>query len=95
MFAAKTSRLLGMPAPALAQLRRTALGHEVYGYVLERMWLHLFGMEFLLPALLPETAAPVPVVPPGPIFVPLDRTSPGRRKLNKAVRKIGRLVRGG
>ena len=48
-------------------------------------------MEFLFPALLPGEAA-VPSLPSGPIFVPPDRTSPARRRVNKLVRRIGRLV---
>ncbi len=91
VFAARVPLLTAVPAHGLAALRRAALGHEVYGYVLERMWLHLFGMEFLLPALLPGEAA-VPALPPGPVFVPPDRTSPARRRVNKLVRRVGRLV---
>lgn len=94
VFAARRSCLGKVPAEALADLRRAALGHEVYGYVLERLWLHLFGMAFVLPALLPQTApqSGAGAYPDGPSFVAPDTTSSGRRRLNKVVRGVGRLV---
>ena len=94
VFAAKRSRLAAVPAQAVMDLRRAALGHEVYGYVLERMWLHVFGMPFILPALLPPApiaASPAPSA--GPAFVAPDRTSPARRRVNKLLRKAGGIVR--
>ncbi len=91
VFAARTSQLRAVPPEGLAAMRRASLGHEVYGYVLERMWLHLFGLEFILPAPLGDIqAGPFPA---GPSFVPPDRTSPGMRRVRKIVQKAGRLVR--
>ena len=75
VFAARASQLTALPGESLAALRRAALGHEVYGYVLERMWLHLFGMDFILPALLPDAAASLPY-PAGPPFVGPAPTPP-------------------
>ncbi len=97
VFAARRSRLRAVPAEALALLRRASLGHEVYGYVLERLWLHLFGMPFVQPALLPVQAAGDlldGLATEGPVFVPPDPTSPRRRRLQRVAGKIGRLIRG-
>ena len=92
VFAARRSRLLTVPEAALASLRRASLGHEVYGYVLERLWLHLFGAGFVLPALLPEGAAGTAGMPDGPAFVPADMSTPGQKKMRKLVRKVRQIV---
>ena len=90
VFAAKRRGLV-LPQQSLADLRRASLGHEVYGYVLERLWLHLFGMGFLLPAALPPVPAGT-AAPAGPVFVPPDRRSPARKRLAKLARKLGGLI---
>ncbi len=93
VFAARRSLVRAVPAEALANLRRAALGHEVYGYVLERLWLHLFGLPFTQPALLPaRPPAPAEAAVAGPAFVPPDRTSPGRKRVRKLVGRVGKLV---
>ena len=93
VFAARRSHIRAVPAEALAKLRRAALGHEVYGYVLERLWLHLFGLPFTQPALLPVRApAAFEHSFAGPAFVPPDRTSPGRKRVRKLVGRMGKLM---
>ncbi len=92
VFAARRSRLMTLSEGALANLRRASLGHEVYGYVLERMWLHLFGMGFLLPALLPERPGTGAALPEGPEFVPPDLSTPGVKKMRKLVRRVRGIV---
>jgi len=90
VFAARRSRLAGVMPDALEGLRRAALGHEVYGYVLERLWLHLFGADFLLPALLPGPAELDAL--DGPVFVAPDRRSKRRRKIESVVRRVKSAV---
>ncbi len=90
VFAARQSRLVALQGPCLDLLRMAALNHQVYGYVLERLWLHLFGEPFLLPVAghpcdrAPETADAG--------FVPLDLRSPTVLKLSKLARRVGRTL---
>ena len=39
-----------MPRRSLELALEAANGHKVYGYILERLWLHMAGEPFLLPA---------------------------------------------
>jgi hypothetical protein len=89
VFAARRSRLAQVPEGALANLRQASLSHEVYGYVLERMWLHLFGAAFILPAPVAESA---PMVPPTESFVPPDCTPPRQRRLKKLAHRLKDLL---
>lgn len=54
LFAVKQQRLANLPRKSLELAVQAANGHQMYGYVLERLWLHMFGEPFLLPV--PETA---------------------------------------
>ncbi len=50
IFAVRNDRIARFPHAGLqAMLDLTVTGVTVYGYVLERLWLHLFGEKFLLP----------------------------------------------
>ena len=91
VFAARRSRLMTVSEAALANLRRASLGHEVYGYVLERMWLHLFGMGFTLPALLRDGEATA-TLPEGPAFVPPDPSTPAMKKMRKLVGRVRKIA---
>lgn len=42
--------LIDVPPLVLHRMRHAALGPACHGYVIERIWLHLFGEPFLLPA---------------------------------------------
>ena len=54
IFAVRNNRVLSVPAEALEKLRSLSIsGVTVYGYILERLWLHLFGEKFVLPRLVP------------------------------------------
>ncbi len=92
VFAARRSRLMTVSEAALANLRRASLGHEVYGYVLERMWLHVFGMGFILPALLPDGEAREAAPPDGPAFVPPDLSTPRLKKVRRLVQRVRKFV---
>lgn len=50
LFAVKQERLAHLPRKSLELAVQAANGHQMYGYVLERLWLHMFGEPFLLPA---------------------------------------------
>ena len=49
-FAVRQERLKQMPRRSLELALEAANGHKVYGYILERLWLHMVGEPFLLPA---------------------------------------------
>ena len=53
LFAVRQERLKRMPRRSLELALQAANGHEAYGYILERLWLHMLGEPFLLPALDP------------------------------------------
>jgi hypothetical protein len=54
IFAVRNRRVAAVPAEAIETLRNLSVsGVAVYGYILERLWLHLFGEKFVLPKLLP------------------------------------------
>ncbi len=88
VFGVRQSRLTAVRPDQVERLRQAALGHQVYGYVLERLWLHLFGAEFVLPLTDPASAP----VRSGGGFVPLDRTSPRARKLRRIARRVSRAL---
>jgi hypothetical protein len=50
IFAAHRSRMSWATNEVLRKMLFLTSGPAVYGYVFERMWLHLFGEEFLLPS---------------------------------------------
>ena len=92
LFAARRSQLMGLSGESLAALRRAALSHEVYGYVLERMWLHLFGQDFILRSLAPDTIGSLPLMK-GAAFIAPDRTSARMKRLKKLSRVSRRVMR--
>ena len=50
IFAVRNDLVAKFPHAGLEAMRNlTVTGVTVYGYVLERLWLHLFGQEFLVP----------------------------------------------
>ena len=55
IFAVRNSRVAAVPAESIDILRNLAVsGVAVYGYILERLWLHLFGERFDLPKFAPR-----------------------------------------
>ncbi len=51
IFAVRNELVRKLPLESKALLHSASKGAMNYGYILERMWLHLFGAEFTLPAL--------------------------------------------
>lgn len=49
IFAARNDVVSALPRESLSVIYKASLGHPVYGYIIERMWLHFFGAEFSLP----------------------------------------------
>ncbi len=71
IFAVDNQLIAELPASALRRMRDAALGPACYGYIIERIWLHLFGEPFALPAFhasplaarrLAELAVPIPAL---------------------------------
>ncbi len=56
IFAVRNRLFAELPLDGLRRMRRVALGHTCHGYMIERLWLHLFGEPFLLPAAEPDCA---------------------------------------
>lgn len=55
IFAVRNRHVAAVPPEAIEALRNLSVsGIAVYGYILERLWLHLFGEKFVLPKLLPQ-----------------------------------------
>ena len=50
MFAVRQSRLMAAPRRSLELALEAANAHQTYGYILERLWLHMFGQPFQLDA---------------------------------------------
>ena len=53
VFAVRNHLVARLPSASLATMRQLSKGAPVYGYILERMWLHLFGANFDLPVIPP------------------------------------------
>lgn len=54
VFAVRNRRAAALPAESIEILRNLSIsGIAVYGYILERLWLHLFGEKFVLPKIAP------------------------------------------
>ncbi|MEV6274296.1 hypothetical protein [Nocardia sp. NPDC051832] len=53
IFAVRSHLVEKVPARALERLRQAAFGATVHGYFCERLWLHIFGEQFLFPLQLP------------------------------------------
>ena len=47
VFAVRGGRLGRVPAEVLERLRALSVSDPVHGYICERLWLHVFGMEFV------------------------------------------------
>ena len=92
LFAARSVRASDIGEEQLALLRSASLGHEVYGYVIERLWLHLFGLPFVLPVALSATPQPVEEPVPDGAFVPPDPRSPRARQIDRVAGRVRRLV---
>ena len=64
IFAVRQSRLAQVPRKSIQYALEAANGHQMYGYILERLWMHMFGEPFLLqaptPALFREDFAVLP-----------------------------------
>lgn len=54
LFAVRNSMIKKLPLNTLKLLHQAAIGDICYGYILERMWLHLFDADFELPKSEPE-----------------------------------------
>jgi hypothetical protein len=92
LFAVRTEMLEDLPPDSLALMTEACGSHSVYGYVLERMWLHLFGMPFVLPLDLPEPELDH-LPQPAPVFLPPESANTlRRRKLFNLVGRVRRLV---
>lgn len=49
IFAVRNDLVCKVPLESLQTMYQATMGMPVYGYVLERMWLHFFGAEFEMP----------------------------------------------
>lgn len=47
IFAVRTRLIKSLPQEAVKTLHRLSQGHAVIGYIMERLWMHLFGEPFL------------------------------------------------
>ena len=100
LFAVRRDRIAGLPRGSLERALEAANGHPVYGYVLERLWLHLFGEPFLLPTFeAGEQGAGREAMslgaPPAARFVPRPPPTPRYRRVVPALkRRISRWARG-
>jgi|GEM_PF-1118401 len=66
IFAVRNDLIAKWPRKSLEIAYQATLGRPVYGYVLERLWLHLFGAEFDTPAasrMTPEQPLPQQATP--------------------------------
>jgi len=55
IFAARNDRVAAVPQESFdAMIAVATAGVAAYGYIFERMWLHFFGTDFLLPASRPS-----------------------------------------
>jgi len=54
IFAVRNSRVASIPSASIDILRKLSVSGAVYGYILERLWLHFFGERFTLPKLAPQ-----------------------------------------
>ncbi len=91
-FAVNNELVRALPNQSLALLHKATMSHPAYGYVLERLWLHLFGMPFCLSQQTdPETEVTYAAqnVPEEIVFVPhLTNTSVFVAAARAAVRLI-------
>ncbi len=81
LFAARQRLLVQAPRGSLELALEAANAHSMYGYVLERLWLHMFSEAFLLAA--PEAAEASPASLPSR-FVPPVGYGP-RKPLHRRV----------
>lgn len=65
LFAVRQRRLPELPRQSLEYALQAANAHKVYGYILERLWLHMCGEPFLLTCrnVVPQYEVPVDVMP--------------------------------
>lgn len=94
LFAARRSMFGALGADQLGRLRQASLGHEVYGYVIERLWLHLFAEPFVLPAPIPPDLLSRASPPAAPGFVPPDKRGKNTRRLDRITRRIREIAAG-
>jgi hypothetical protein len=92
LFGVRTALLRQLPAGAIDLLRQASCAHAVYGYVIERLWLHLFGLPFVLPLDLPLHDAERETTP-GQTFAPPETpTVLRRRRMQSAFGRLRRLI---
>lgn len=49
IFAARNDLVAAFPKDGFAKMQERSKGYTCYGYILERLWLHMFGVDFALP----------------------------------------------
>ncbi len=75
MFAARRGLLASLPRRSLELALEAANAHQTYGYILERLWLHMLGQPFQLQA--PAAKPGANGAPPGPArFAPQPAPAP-------------------
>lgn len=85
-FAVRQERLSRIPRKSLELALQAANGHQVYGYILERLWLHICGEAFRLPAQMRliemgDIASPSSRFwPPSPMKSPFQRVMPAIKR---------------
>jgi hypothetical protein len=96
VFAIDNKLIRRVPKESIERLYVATLNHYTYGYVLERLWLHIFGRTFYLPeqtgsahvmtcALPPFASEAIPFIP----FPPVSN----RERILRYMRKIVRPLR--
>ena len=98
LFAVRQSMLPRVPPRSLELALQAANSHLLYGYVLERLWLHMFGEPFTLPvsdpALYVEDLASLPARFAPPEIVPTTKEQPRRRVIPRIRRRLASWVQG-
>ena len=88
LFAASNARLALAPRRSLELALEAVNSHQMYGYVLERLWLHMFGEPFLLPAPAPDrTPEDVSALSPRFAPQPVAVKQPLLRRLGPALKR--------
>ncbi len=63
IFAVRREQLKFLPRSCLKKMLALAFGDPIYGYIYERLWLHLFGLPFGMPAAAKTSIATQPPLP--------------------------------
>jgi hypothetical protein len=92
LFGVRGANLASLPQHAIAAMMEASRAHGAYGYVMERLWLHVFGEKFGLRLDLPQTQAQLRAVSEAPSrFLPPESAGAVRRR--KIAGFVGRLKR--